>query len=719
MPDLLYEIGAEEIPAGYIPPALDQLERALARELDAARLTHDVNILSAATPRRLTVAVKDVIKRQPDAEEEVLGPSAKVAFAPDGTPTKAVIGFARSVGVEVSAIARKQTSRGEYCCVQRKLKGRPALEVLAEILPRITLEISFPKSMAWLPERKTFARPVRALVALLGEEIVPFTLFGVASGRSTESHPILRPGRFDLPDADFDRYAALLREHQVIVEFPERQKMIRAEIERALCPFGGKFREEALLNEVTNLVQYPMVLVGHFDPAFLSVPAPVVEAAMMEHQRYFPMRDAAGKLQPHFIVVSDRPPEHAELIRTGNEQVLKARLSDARFFDEQDLKHRLEERVEALRGVGFLKGRGTYYDKTQRLKSIVESLSGDFSLSEQEKKYAIRAAQLCKADLLTEMVGEFPILQGKVGRIYAEREGEPMEVAVAIEEHYLPRSANGELPVTPVGKLLSAADKIDNLTSCFMLGLVPTGSQDPYALRRQAQGLLRIMEELRNDLDFWTWFSPHNLKFFGIPEDKIEQMTMPLRFFMADRLEAMASERNKPYDLVRAVSYKPRVDVASGVAHLRHSASREPICVKEFWRRLAALESLSNDKECWSTLVAAVERTYNISKPIWEDPPEDVQEKLLEDGAERTLWECFKKHRGEVKKYADDHQYEKAAKLYAEAFAVPLHDFFDKVFVNVDNPEVRRNRLLMMREINKLFSARIADLSQIVTGVQK
>ena len=382
----------------------------------------------------------------------------KAAFDAQGNPTRAAEGFARSQGIAVSDIIRKETPRGLYCAARKRVKGRSAAEILSEALPKITLEISFPKSMVWLSGQRAFARPIRSLLALLGTEVVPFTLFEVASGRTTEGHPILCPGLIEVRDADFERYEKLLREHWVVVDIAERKAAIRGDIEKALRRFaasakgsgqGGPLREEALLNEVTNLVQWPSVAVCDFDPAFLQVPAPAVEAAMMEHQRYFPVRDAAGALLPHFLVVSDRGPEHEALIRAGNERVLRARLADAQFFDQQDRKVRLADRVEALRGVAFLKGLGNYFDKTQRLERLTKSVAEHLGLDDRDAAFAVRAARLCKADLLTEMVGEFPALQGEVGRIYALRDGEPAAVAAAIAEHYLPRSADGELPATP------------------------------------------------------------------------------------------------------------------------------------------------------------------------------------------------------------------------------------------------------------------------------
>ena len=696
MPDLLYEIGVEEIPAGYIAPALEQLERAIVRELEAARLTHGA-VRTVATPRRLVLAVSQLIERQPDAEEDVMGPPVRAAYDAKGNPTKAGEGFARSQGVDVSQIVRRDTPRGEYCCIRKQLPGRPAAEVLAEILPRITLALSFPKSMVWLPERKPFARPVRWLLALLGDQVIPFRLFDVDSGRSTEGHPILAPGRLEVADADFASYAALLRKNCIVVDMADRKAAIRADIEKALAPFGGPFREEALLEEVTNLVQWPSVAVGSFDPIFLEVPAAVVEAAMMEHQRYFPVRDAKGALCPNFLVVSDRGAEKTDLIRRGNEQVLRARLSDAQFFDRKDRQTRLESRVEALNGVAFLKGLGNYLEKTRRLECLAAAVAGCLGLAPEATAHAVRAARLCKADLLTEMVGEFPALQGRVGRIYAQREGEPREVAAAIEEHYLPRSADGELPQAAAGRALSLAEKMDNLVSCFALKFIPTGSQDPYALRRQSQGALRIIED-----------SGRHFEMSGILRAAQEQLAPPhnaaadalprLMDFLKDRLFQMALDRGAPHDLI----------------HATLAAGFDDVC--DFWLRLAALRELAAEP-AWQDVVTSVERTSNISRngPADGEPRPDLYREPLE----KELGALLRKHRAEIEELESSRRYVEASRRYAEVFAKPLHEFFDTVFVNVEDMDVRNNRLRLLRDINRLYSARIADLSQIVTGVQK
>ncbi|MGD1001406.1 MAG: glycine--tRNA ligase subunit beta [Candidatus Brocadiia bacterium] len=695
MADLLYEIGAEEIPAGYIEPALEQLARALARELDAARLSHGP-VTVAGTPRRLVVAAANVAERQADSEEEAIGPSVKAAFDAQGKPTRAAEGFARSQGIAVTEILRKETPRGLYCAARKRVKGRSAAEILAEALPKITLEISFPKSMVWLSGQRGFARPIRSLLALLGTEVVPFTLFEVASGRTTEGHPILCPGRVEVPDADFERYKKLLREHLVVVDIAERTDMIFKGIQTALRKIGG-FSNNAALSEVTNLVQWPSVATCNFDPVFLKVPAPAVEAAMIEHQRYFPVRDAAGALLPHFLVVSDRGPEHEALIRAGNERVLRARLADAQFFDQQDRKVRLADRVEALRGVAFLKGLGNYFDKTQRLEQLTKSVAEHLGLDDRDAAFAVRAARLCKADLLTEMVGEFPALQGEVGRVYALRDGEPPEVAAAIAEHYMPRSADGELPASMAGRALSVAEKLDNLASCFAAGLIPSGSADPYALRRQSQGILRIVETGRRHFKVSSLVRDA-LKGLPEPHCRADAAVPKAMEFLQDRLVQMALDRGAPHDLIRAA-------LAPGF---------EDIC--DFWLRLDALRGLSAEP-CWPGLVTAVERTYNISKALPADV--EVAPALFSEPLEKDLWSRFETHRAEIERLQAERDYAKAGRRYAEVFAAPLHEFFEKVFVNVEDADVRANRLLLLRRINRLFSAKFADLAQIVTGVQK
>jgi len=698
MPDLLYEIGTEEIPASYIGPALDQLRMALATALEEARLTHG-EIRTAATPRRLVIAASDVSERQPDAVEDISGPPVTAAYDADGNPTKAALGFAHSQGVDVGAIERRETERGVYCFVRKNVEGRPTIDILAEILPRITIGIAFPKSMVWLSGRKTFARPVRSLLALFGKHVIPLDLFGLTSGRSAECHPILSPGRIDIPDADFGNYENLLEARHVCVDIEERRARIVAGIKAAPDGFGQIVREaeEGLVDEVVNLVQDPSVSFCSFDSAFLNLPDAVIEAAMMEHQRYFPVQDPDGQLRANFIVVSDRGPEPSDVIRVGNEQVLDARLADAQFFDEQDSKWRLEERVAGLSGVAFLKGLGTYAEKSARLEKLAPRVARALGLDNEAASHVTRAAFLCKADLITEMVGEFPKLQGDIGRIYALRDGEPGAVAQAIFEHYLPRTANGALPESPTGCALSLTEKLDNLSSCFALGLVPTGSADPYALRRQAQAVLRIIEQTQRHFDLFALLQAA-LELLPEPHCSSQEALPALRQFFFQRIFVMAIDRQYPHALVNAAAGAGFGDIV------------------DFWTRLDALKELAA-QDGWQALVTAVERTYNISK----DAPVDgeVNPALFAEPLEAELWALFTEHGAEIKRLQGERQYAAASNAYAEAFAEPLHRFFEDVFVNVEDAEVRGNRLELLRRINRLYSARIADLSQIVTGVHK
>jgi len=699
MPDMLYEIGTEELPASYIQPALDQLRQSIAKELEEASLEHG-DIYTTATPRRLVLAVGNLAERQPDRDEEIIGPPAKIAFDAQGNPTGAGRGFARSQGVELTALQRKKTPRGEYCTVNKRRKGRDAAELLAEILPRVALKLSFPKSMLWPGSDRPFARPVRSLTALLGDRLIGFTLFGIRTDRAVESHPILAPGALTLPNADLDAYRTLLREHCVVVDADERREIIREKI-AALPPDSGVIAlpdedKNALIDEVANLVQYPSVTRGQFKKSFLDIPAPIIKAAMTEHQRYFPLGGKDG-LRPYFIVVSDRGPNHADAVRSGNEAVLSARLADAQFFYRIDSASSLADRIPSLDGVQFLTGLGTYRDKCLRLEKLVLAVAHTLGLDPHAASHAARAAQLCKADLVTEMVAEFPKLQGEVGRIYALNDGEPEPVATAILEHYLPRSAGGPLPQTPAGAALSLAEKLDNLAACFALGLIPTGSADPYALRRQSQAVLRIIADSRRPLDL-AHLLRAALDLLPQPHSASTEAMPKLLDFFKSRLFMMSLDAGAPHDLIRAALAPGFTDVA------------------DFHLRLHALRTLAMDP-CWPDLVASVERTGNISRSAPADIRPDPS--LYAEPLEKELAALFEQNAAPIRKLIARRLYVDASRRYAEVFSRPLHEFFDKVFVNVEDKKLRANRLALLKEINRLYSSRIADLSQITTGVEK
>ncbi len=695
VPDLLLELGCEELPAGYIEPALAQIESGLGQALRDARL-EACTIRVMGTPRRLAAHVTGLLGCQPDTTEEVSGPPVSAAYDSNGKPTKAARGFARAQGVKVADLVLKETPRGEYCFAVRHLPGSAAEEVLPRVIADVMTSINFPKSMCWGPENQ-FARPVRWIVALLDYCVLGLELFGLRAGCVTQGHPFLSPGDIHLESASLDDYISGLRERKVLVDFEERSAAIWLGIRGLIEPDAAGFREDNLLVEVANLVENPGVVGGNFDEKFLALPAEVIETAMKEHQRYFPVRNADGKLEPRFIVVSDRGGIPPDIIRDGNEAVLGARFADAEFFYKQDRKTPLQQRVDDLKEISFLTGLGTYADKAGRLAELVSRLSDSFELSREETDWARQAAHFCKADLLTEMVGEFPALQGVMGRIYAIEEGLPEQVGRAIEEHYLPRRSGDPLPPSRVGRVLSVADKLDNISACFALGLSPSGSQDPYALRRQSQATLRILDEARCHLDLGLALE-EALGFLPPTDGSRGEALAAALTFLNERLLQLCLDAGHPHDLIRGVMRAGTRDVA------------------DFFDRLRALEGLV-DTPVWRELVTVVERTYNIGKK--ETLTGEVDQALFELEEERRLWNCYDQHCGEITSLADDKRYRDVAIRFAEVFAEPVHTYFDTVFVNVEDRKMRNNRLLTLKAINDLFVPRVADLSEIVTGVER
>jgi len=713
MPDLLFEIGTEELPASYIRPALDQMAQALKAALEEAGIP-PARIGTFATPRRLVLYATGLAAGQPDREVEIVGPPARVAFDADGQPTRAALGFARSQGLDVADLRTRDTRRGAYCCATKREPGRPTADILCEALPRIAAGVSFPKSMVWADRTRAFARPVRSTVALLDGRVLDFQVFGVRTGRRTFGHPFLAPQPLDLLDADPGRYRALLADRHVLVDPTERRDLIRSQLEAAVRTCGGDPPQldgplqRALLDEVAYLVEMPTVVVGRFDEQFLAVPAEVLEAAMVEHQRYFPVRDAQGALRPRFLVVTNRTAAQADTVREGNEHVLRARLADARFFWQDDLKTPLAARVPELKQVGFLQKLGTYADKAERLVTLVNTLVPEMDLSEAEQRFARRAALLCKADLITATVVEFPRLQGVVGGLLAAANGEPAEVARAIREHYRPRHAEDALPASPAGRAVSLAEKADNVAGCFSLGLVPSGSQDPYALRRQCHAVIRIIESSGRALSLSRLLRAAASQ---MPSGAAPQKTRPdhergdvvanMLEFVRDRLYQICLDRQYPHDLIKAALAPGFDDVV------------------DFMKRLEVLGNLAERPE-WPDLVTVVERTHNIGKKAEIDSwavENGVNEDLLAEPEELDLWRAHRTHRDAIAALIENRDYEHAALLYARVFGKPVHVFFDKVFVNVPDESLRTNRLLLLRAINELFATRIADLSEIVTGV--
>ncbi|MDP6438244.1 MAG: glycine--tRNA ligase subunit beta, partial [Candidatus Brocadiia bacterium] len=668
-------------------------------------------VWTAGTPRRLVVAASGVPQSQPPTREELVGPPVKVAFREDGTPTKAAEGFARKQGVPVEDLKVVQDPPGKgggtYVAAVVEREGEAAGKVLPAVLAQAALGVSFPKSMRWpMPQDQAgqrFARPVRWVVALLDGEVLPVRIMAVEAGRSTYGHPFLAPGPIELGDASFDAYRDALRAAHVLVDVEERRETVRSQVSEVLARHGSSEVDPALLDEVANLVEWPHAVDGRFDEALLAVPECVVVAAMTEHQRYFPVRDAGGGLAPHFVCVTNRAAAQEDAVREGNELVLKARLADATFFWEEDCRIPLADRVARLEGVAYLEGLGNNLQRTGRLEELAGRIAALMGLGDDQLAEVRRAAHLCKGDLLTGLVGEFPGLQGLVGRELALHHGEPKAVADAVAEHYSPAGADDAVPAAPVSVALALADKLDVMAGCFALGLLPTGSQDPYALRRNALGVLLILAENALELNLGRLIEVAAGVLAVGPPGPAERapqvpVTQVMEFFR-DRLYHAAIDRGFDHDLVRATLATGFSDAACSPALAGN--------VPAFWARLEALSDCAG-REWWPGLVELVERTFRIQKDL--DAGTSVREDLLSEKEEVELADLLAAGRGEICELFDAGRYADGAELYCRRLADPVHVFFDQVFVNVDDAAVRQNRKGLCAEIYHLFADRFADL---------
>jgi len=702
MTDLLFEIGAEEIPASYIDPALNQMKTLFAEQAKKHHLEMH-SIYSTGTPRRLTLFVQGLPQKQESVTEEIQGPSAAVAFDKAGNPTKAGLGFAKSQGVDIKDLQIKKTLKGEYCFAIKKIEGHETLHVLPDLLPAIIKNISFPKSMKWKGSDLFFARPIRSLLALFGDQVVPIEINGIKADRFIFGHPFLSGKKIEISEADWELYKKLLKQEGVVVDMTERRETLRTKITQLMAPYDATIDDEELLDEVTNLVEYPNAIECCFDEEFLDIPADVIETSMKEHQRYFPIKKKKEKLLNKFIAVLNRNESNADTAIQGNERVLKARLSDARFFWKEDRKTPLIKRVEDLKNLAFLEKLGNYHDRTNRILKLSKYLSTQLTLPHEEIELVKRAAELCKADLLTQMVGEFPSLQGIMGRGYAEWDGEEKSVAIAIAEHYMPRFATDNIPTSRIGAIVGLADKFDTISSCFALDLIPTGSQDPYSLRRHTYGIIRIIEEHGFTLDIGEilYTALDLLPLFEQKADSryhpviLDKLVPKIKEFFKDRLFQINIERGYRYDLVNAA-------LKAGIGFDD---------IHNFSQRLKVLSLMSQEK-WWPDLVTVVERTFNIGKKA--NSSGSVNERILAEPEERKLWDVYKENDEAVRKLIGEKKYEEASRTYCNSFAKPVHAFFDRVFVNVEDENVRSNRLSLMKTINELYSQKIADLSEIV-----
>jgi len=703
--DLLFEIGVEELPTGYVPPALEQLERGARAMFADLRLTHG-DITTWGTPRRLTLMVSGVEDRQPDVDEEAMGPAVKVAFDAAGAPTKALIGFAAGKGVDVAAVRRVVTPKGEYVAVTVHRVGRAAGEVLPDALAAIARRIQFPKSMRWLADDTRYGRPVRTLTALLGADVLPVRAFGVEAGRVTPGHRFLTPGPVEIAKAS--DYLGALEKRSVRADHRARGAEMRAQIDRLAKEAGGRVVADDELIDINNyLVEWPTAFAGAFDAKYLDLPREVIVTALREHQRFFAVEKENGALLPAFIAVRNGDDRSLEIVRKGNQDVLVARLEDAKFYWDTDLKHAPAARVEALTSVVWMEGLGTLWDKAARLADLGGWLAD--RLAPAEKATVQRAAQLAKTDLLGEMIGsgkEYASLEGIMGGHYARRAGEPEAVAVAIAEHYRPRGAGDEPPASTAGALLALADKLDHVAGAFVAGKIPSGSEDPYGVRRAANGAVRILieREMRVDLRDATMESTR-IFFAADPELKQAEIMKKLGEFWRGRVEAALEERGVSYD-AREAALEARL--ATDVPGRGRPGWIDP---GDSLLRAQTLASFRGD-ERFEPLVILYKRVANILTKATEPLPAAVDRAKLSEPAEQALARAL------------DLAREKTAPLwqrraYAEILPALLdleqaiHGFFDAVMVNVEDAPLRLNRLRLLADVRELF-VRGWDLSRVV-----
>lgn len=692
MDTLLLEIGTEEIPAGYIKPALDAIETNLLEKLDKARISHG-SAKTLATPRKLAIQIENVASQQTPETSEITGPPQKVAYDDQGRPTVAAVKFAEKVGVEVDALTIKETAKGAYLCATSTDTGRPSIELLVQMLPSVIQATPFPKKMRWGDLSLEFARPIHSLLALLGDTVVPFELEGIVSDRFSHGHVFMRPGKIEIIEPSI--YVDALAQKYVQIETQARRDAIEQDVQNIAQKLGGLvLPDEELLDTVTNLVEYPFVVAGEFDAKFLELPDEVLITAMREHQKYFAVTDAQNRLMPYFITVSNTQARDLELVAKGNERVLRARLEDARFFYHSDLKVSMDAWVEKLKTVLFQEQLGSVHEKVVRVSKLAEYIAETVEPGTDLKKIASRSAILCKADLVSQMVVEFTKLQGVMGRVYADKGGEPDGVAQAIEEHYRPTYSGGPLPQSKVGAILSIADKIDSIGGFYAVGLIPTGGADPYALRRQGIGIIQIM------LDQNFTISLRDLIYKSLSgvqtkcKQDVEVVTEKIAIFLQNRMAHLLTEDGFSKDVIAAI-----ISVSSDN-------------IPNVWNKVRALEALKA-KPDFTPLAVAFKRVVNIIKKSADSSAADssVNTERFVDKSEADLYEAYNQVAGEVADHLKQDRFEEAL-LKIASLRDPVDAFFDKVMVMDKDLSLRENRLALLKQIADLF-AKFADFSKL------
>ncbi len=684
--DLLIEIGTEELPPKALPKLSASFTDGIIKGLKEKGLAF-ADVAPFASPRRLAVLIRDLDVRQADKAVERRGPALQAAFDAQGKPTKAAEGFARSCGVSVDALDKVETDKGAWLYFRSMQEGQATSALIPAIIEAALANLPIPKRMRWGDGEAQFVRPVHWLIILFGDEVIPATILGVAAGSATRGHRFHHPQALEI-SAPADYAEILASRGHVVADFSQRRQMIREQVEKAAADLGGEARIDAeLLDEVTALVEWPVALAGGFEEKFLEVPHETLITTMQDNQKYFAVFDSNKRLLPHFITIANIDSSNPAVVIEGNERVIRPRFADAVFFWEQDQKQKLGDRVDALKKILFQQKLGTLYDKSQRVKAlareIAERIGADVGQAE-------RAAELAKCDLMTAMVGEFPKLQGIAGRYYAALDGEPAEVAAAMEEQYMPRHAGDDLPASQTGQVLALADRIDTLVGIFGIGQKPTGAKDPFALRRAALGVLRIIIERELPLDLRLLYqSAADLLSERLEEKQAVDSCLE---YTLERLKAFYQDQGVEVDVIDAV------------------LTQQPTRPLDFDHRVKAVSAFRKLEQAES-LAAANKRIGNILKKVDQSLPEQIDVSLLQEDAEQALYQQLEQLKPDVLAMFDSGDYE-AALMRLAGLRETVDRFFDDVMVMVDDPALQRNRLALLNQLRGLF-LRVADLSRL------
>lgn len=687
MSDLFLEIGTEEIPSTYLNRGLEEFEHLAKDYLRENRIVVEGSISTYGTLRRLVLVGKAIADKQEDTIQEITGPPKKAAFDKQGNPTKAAFGFAKKQGVSVEDLQLLDTPKGEYLYVKRKIPGRPTIDLLSEFLPELIANIPWPKSMRWGSGEFSFVRPIHWVVAIFDGQVIPFELAGVRSGNKTRGHRFMASQFIEV--GDLQDYLRKMTKSSVIIDRREREGKVEESVIKASNKISGTpIEDPELLSIVTNMVEFPSAICGSFDKSFLNLPDPVLITAMREHQRYFSIRDQEGRLMPHFVAVNNTIARDESIVRKGHERVLQARLADADFFFKEDRKRPLEDRLEDLKTVIYQAELGTSFAKVQRFTRLAEYLAGQIA---PEKLNDVRlAARLCKCDLVTEIVTEFPSLQGIMGEIYARLDGHPEDVCIAISDHCLPVQAESKLPESLIGSIVGMADRMDTIVGCFALGLEPTGTADPYALRRQALGIIRLIRDKKITVSLPDFVRESGSILSETISFDFEGVTEKVLNFIKDRFKNMLLSEDIAQDFIESV------------------ITTDFNFLNQLEKRIATLRKFRDISKDFELIAIAFKRIMNILKGF--EGTYRVNPDLFEDKSEENLWKIFQSVKVKARKEIERENYLEALNLMSR-LSGPVDEFFSQVMVMAEDRRVRENRIGMLKELN-IFFLQIADFSK-------